>query len=80
MTEFIAKVEALPGIKLTPGMVLAEVLGNAEDLETVIIITRDKSGELGICFSAAGVSDLSAASMLCSYEAHSKIAEQNDDE
>lgn len=61
------KVEILPGIKITPQMLLSQVLADAEALRGVILITFEKDrgptdgGYAEICSCGTDITDLSLA-------------------
>jgi hypothetical protein len=81
MSDTTTKVDILPGIKLTPQMLLAQVLGDADDLRDVIIVTVDRERSPGddeymaVCHTGVRPNDFALASVLLAREVH-RIADR----
>ncbi|MFQ5741979.1 MAG: hypothetical protein ACE5HV_00140 [Acidobacteriota bacterium] len=57
----MTRIARLPGVRLSPKVLLARVLENADDLESVVIIETPKKGVVAACWSAQELRDTAYA-------------------
>ena len=74
----IPKVEAMPGIPLTPGMLLSELVGDVENIDMLICLVRDKQGQLSLCSAGANVSDLAMGALVLQARAMQFVGDDPD--
>ena len=78
------KIIRLPGTKLTPKVLLAQVLEDADYLESVVIIEKGKDGTMEVAWSRQGQQDIAFAIFIleqklrCEMDNDSATAETED--
>jgi len=77
--ERTAKVDVLPGVKLTPRVLLSQVLADADALAGVIIIPIEKqrdaedSAYMTVCHTGVRTAELALASVLLTSKVTDKV-------
>lgn len=81
MSETQCKVELLPGITMTPRMLLAQVLGDADSLKGVLIVTVEKPREgetsppMTLCLAGMSCAELAMATKIIDREIDDRLDE-----
>ena len=59
-----SNIAILPGVERTPGLVLAELMGLADDMLDMVCVLTDKHGIMRVAYSKQTRSDLAAAALI----------------